>query len=65
MFLWLGSNLSSEWVQTVFEVNNVAQIDTDKTRLPDLDNPLSQRLRDLISIVRFQRHRFMRVRLRI
>lgn len=33
MFLWLGSQLDSNWVESVFGVQNVAQIDTEKVEL--------------------------------
>jgi protein transport protein SEC24 len=61
MFLWLGLALAPEWVQAVFGVPSVAQVNTDDTRLPTLDNPLAQRIQELIAIVRCERHRFMRV----
>ncbi|XP_046668014.1 protein transport protein Sec24C [Homalodisca vitripennis] len=63
MFLWFGMGLAPEWVQAVFGVPTSAQINTDDTKLPDLDNPLSQRIRELIAIVRLERHRFMRLTL--
>lgn len=62
MFLWFGMALSPEWVQAVFGVPSAAQVNTDDTRLPDLDNALSERVRELIALVRLERHRFMRVR---
>lgn len=61
MFLWIGMNVASEWVQNVFSVQSAAQIDIDKTKLLDLDNPLSQRVRDIISKVQDERQRFMRL----
>lgn len=30
MFLWIGHNVSSQWIQQVFGVQSVAQIDIDK-----------------------------------
>lgn len=61
MFLWFGSALAPEWVQAVFGVPSAAQINTDDTRLPDLDNSLSLRIRELLETIRKERHRFMRV----
>ncbi|XP_054266552.1 protein transport protein Sec24C isoform X2 [Macrosteles quadrilineatus] len=63
MFLWLGLTLAPDWVQAVFGVPTVAQVNTDDTKLPELDNPLSQRIQELIAIVRCERHRFMRLTL--
>lgn len=62
MFLWLGLGLSPEWVQAVFGVPTCAQIDTDKVALPILENPISERVRNVVNNVRKQRHRCMRVR---
>lgn len=63
MFLWLGMALSSQWVQGVFGVPSVAQVDTDRTVLPILDTPLNNRITNIINHVRAERHRCMRVSL--
>lgn len=62
MFLWLGLGLSTQWVQAVFGVPSVVQVDTDRTVLPILDTPLNKRITDIIDRVRMERHRCMRVR---
>jgi protein transport protein SEC24 len=61
LFLWIGLNVSMEWVQKVFGVHSAAQIDIDRTSLPHLDSPLSARIHSVIASVRHQRHRYMRV----
>ncbi|XP_044020239.1 protein transport protein Sec24C-like [Aphidius gifuensis] len=58
MFLWLGQELSAEWIQAVFGSHVV---DTDRTTLPVLDNPLNQRIRDIIAQVRAERHLYMKL----
>lgn len=63
LFLWIGLNVSMEWVQNVFGVHSAAQIDIDRTSLPQLDNPLSARIRSVIESVRHKRHRYMRLTL--
>ncbi|XP_075216989.1 COPII coat complex component secretory 24CD isoform X2 [Lycorma delicatula] len=63
LFLWLGLSLSNEWVQMVFGVPTVAQVDSDKSSLPALDNPLSVHIRSLIESIRRERHRCMRLTL--
>ena len=30
MFLWVGLSINAEWIQQVFGVNSVAQVDIDK-----------------------------------
>ncbi|CAL7951975.1 unnamed protein product [Xylocopa violacea] len=61
MFLWLGLALSPQWVQAVFGVPSVVQVDTDCTALPVLDTPLNKRIIDIINRVRMERHRCMRL----
>ncbi|XP_011498373.1 PREDICTED: protein transport protein Sec24C isoform X2 [Ceratosolen solmsi marchali] len=61
MFLWLGANLSSQWLQSVFGVSSVLQVDTDKTTIPPLNNPLNDRIRYIISYVQSERRHCMRL----
>ncbi|XP_043495941.1 protein transport protein Sec24C [Polistes fuscatus] len=61
MFLWLGVALSPLWVKAVFDVISVIKVDTDRTSLPILDNPLNKRIREIIDQVRHERHRCMRL----
>ncbi|KAL3875828.1 hypothetical protein ACJMK2_033741 [Sinanodonta woodiana] len=61
MFMWIGHNVDPAWVKEVFGVQSAAQIDIDKCRLMDLDNPTSQRVRDLIKRIRSERHRYMKL----
>ena len=61
MFLWLGMALSSQWVQSVFGVPSVVQVDTDRTALPILDTPLNNRITNIINRIHTERHRCMRL----
>ena len=61
MFLWLGLNLNPQWVQAVFGVPSVVQVDTDKSTIPVLDNSLNQRIREIIAHVQSERRYCMRV----
>ncbi|XP_012287233.1 protein transport protein Sec24C isoform X2 [Orussus abietinus] len=63
MFLWLGLNLSPQWVQDVFGVSSVVQVDTDRTSLPLLETSLNKRINEIVGQVRSQRHRCMRLTL--
>lgn len=65
MFLWLGTNLCPQWVQSVFGVQSVSQVDTDRTTIPPLDNPLNKRIRTIISNVQSERRYSMRVKKKI
>lgn len=62
MFLWLGLGLNSQWVQEVFGVPSVVQIDTDRPKIPILDSQLNKKVNDLINRVNDERHPRMRVR---
>lgn len=62
MFIWLGSNINPQWIQSVFGVTTVAQVDTDRSAIPPLDNPLNKRIRDIISYVQSERRYCMKVR---
>ncbi|GAB1598001.1 protein transport protein Sec24C-like isoform X2 [Argonauta hians] len=61
MYLWLGHNVNPEWVQMLFGVQSAAQIDIDKCKLMELDNPLSQRIRSIVRIVQEDRNRQMKL----
>lgn len=62
MFLWLGVALSSQWVQSVFGVPSVVQVDTDRaTSMPILDTPLNNRIRNIINRIRAERHHSVKV----
>ncbi|XP_078660545.1 protein transport protein Sec24C-like isoform X2 [Branchiostoma floridae x Branchiostoma belcheri] len=61
MFMWIGMNVDAEWIQSVFGVQSVAQIDIDSGTLLSLDNPLSARVRNLVQHIRSQRSRFMKL----
>ncbi|XP_070518419.1 protein transport protein Sec24C isoform X2 [Cardiocondyla obscurior] len=56
MFLWLGVGLSSQWVQNVFGVPSVVQVDTDRSTLPVLDTSLNKRIRNIINRIHTERH---------
>ncbi|CAH1404108.1 unnamed protein product [Nezara viridula] len=61
MFLWLGLATPSDWVMSVFGVPSAAQVDIDRHRLPVLENPISERVRNTISSVADSNHRTMRL----
>ncbi|XP_014215560.1 protein transport protein Sec24C-like [Copidosoma floridanum] len=63
MFLWLGLNIAPQWVQEVFGVPSVVQVDTDKNFIPLLDTQLNERIRDIISHVQSERRYCMRLTL--
>ena len=65
MFMWIGSNITQEFTQSVFGVQAVHQIDTERCRLPVFDNKLSHRIRGIIDSIQNEKNRCMRVNFKI
>lgn len=61
MFVWVGSNTPSSWLMDVFGVAAPHQLDPVMAELPEIDNPTSRRVRDIVATVRAQRKRHVRV----
>jgi len=61
MYMWLGMAVNPEWVQNVFGVQSAAQIDIDQSRVQELDNPLSRKVRSIIQSVQQTRNRHMKL----
>lgn len=61
MFLWLGSNLSQSFLLDVFGVQNISQVDSDRSVIPVIDNPLNKAVHQVLSKVREERSHTMRV----
>ncbi|CAL1266343.1 unnamed protein product [Larinioides sclopetarius] len=61
MFLWIGQAINPEWLQNVLGVQSTNQVDKQKTSLPELNNPLSNKIRQIIEELENGRQRFMRL----
>ncbi|PAA61724.1 hypothetical protein BOX15_Mlig008454g1 [Macrostomum lignano] len=61
MFLWIGPSVDPHWINQVFGVNSLEEIQKDMTELPELDTPLSMQIRDVIDLIRRKRRRHMRL----
>uniref|UniRef100_A0A3P8XD86 SEC24 homolog C, COPII coat complex component n=1 Tax=Esox lucius TaxID=8010 RepID=A0A3P8XD86_ESOLU len=61
LFLWVGANAQQELLSNIFGTPTFSQIDPNMTNLPDLDNPFSKRLREIIDSFRSQRSRYMKL----
>ncbi|CAH2268434.1 jg16866 [Pararge aegeria aegeria] len=61
MLIWVGSQASSEWVSEVFGVASPQHVDTHVCELPELDNPTSVAVRDLVLQTRIKRKNAMRL----
>lgn len=61
MMLWIGLQTPPDLIRSLFGVNSVAEINTEITCLPTLDNDFNEKIRELIYSIRIERRRFMRV----
>jgi len=62
--MWIGSAVSPDWLQNIFGVSNLTQINVETiTELPDhVNSDESLKLRAFIRSLRNDRERHMRVR---
>ncbi|XP_041671422.1 protein transport protein Sec24C isoform X2 [Cheilinus undulatus] len=61
LFLWVGASAQQELLLNIFGTPSFGQIDPSMSSLPVLDNPFSQRLREIIDSFRAQRSRYMKL----
>jgi len=63
IFMWVGSAVSPEWLQSIFGVSNLGQINVETiTEIPDhVNSDESLRLRAFIRALRTERQRHMRL----
>uniref|UniRef100_A0A8C6M5Q7 SEC24 homolog C, COPII coat complex component n=1 Tax=Nothobranchius furzeri TaxID=105023 RepID=A0A8C6M5Q7_NOTFU len=61
LFLWVGASVQQELLLNLFGTPSFSQIDSSMINLPVLDNPFSQRLREIIDSFRAQRSRYMKL----
>ncbi|CEF70722.1 Sec24CD ortholog [Strongyloides ratti] len=51
IFLWIGQQVSNEWIQAIFNVPNIQQVDNETHTIPERDNPQSRGLRKVAKII--------------
>ncbi|XP_054707353.1 protein transport protein Sec24D-like [Uloborus diversus] len=61
MFLWIGQAINPEWLQNVFGVQSTNHLDKQKTSLPELNTPLSQKIRRVVENIEEGRQWYMRL----
>merc|ERR1719209_2383587 len=61
VLLFVGLAADPQWIQDVFGVATAAQIDIDKTKLQERDNPLSRRVYSIYNQVTADRSRTMKL----
>ncbi|VDP09444.1 unnamed protein product [Soboliphyme baturini] len=61
MFLWIGSGIDSQWLEQVFGVSSLTQLNCEKNIIPEKDNITSRRLRRLIDRLQTNRQRCLKL----
>lgn len=61
MFLWIGLQVDPQFLQQLFGVTTIGQVDIEMTNLPEFDNPLSVRVRNMIDEIRSQRTLYLKL----
>ncbi|XP_061763464.1 protein transport protein Sec24C isoform X1 [Nerophis ophidion] len=61
LFLWVAANAQQELLLNIFGTSSFSHVDSTMTSLPVLDNPFSQRLREIVDSFRAQRSRYMKL----
>ncbi|CAF0886553.1 unnamed protein product [Rotaria sordida] len=60
MYIWLGSQIDPTFVQYLFGLQSVANIQPEKCHIVELDNPISKNVRTLLKIIRNERNSHMK-----
>ena len=61
LILWVGQNTPSKWLQEVFGVTVLDQVDPTVGNLQPFDNPTSIRVREIIDMIRNRRQQYLRL----
>jgi len=61
MLMYVGLATNPAWIQDVFGVQTAAQIDIDRTKLIERDNPMSRRICGLVNTLTTDRTRTMKL----
>lgn len=61
MFIWIGLQVNPHVLQDIFNVKSIGQLDVDMTQLPELDTPLSKRVRQIVEAIQSERQRFLKL----
>lgn len=61
MYLWIGSNVSTTILQNLFGTPQLQQINIEKSKLVEIDSPISQTVRSVINKVNEQRNSMLKL----
>jgi len=56
LFMWVGSKVSPNFCQQVLDAQAFQSIDSKQTKLPSLDNPLSNHVRQMVATIATERN---------
>ncbi|KAI9033292.1 Sec23/Sec24 trunk domain-containing protein [Hyaloraphidium curvatum] len=63
LFLWIGRQISQDFLRDVFGVDTVDQVQPSLRMLPELDNRRSQLIRAIVDYVQNQRYNYMQLQI--
>ncbi|KAI7886500.1 hypothetical protein K492DRAFT_156094 [Lichtheimia hyalospora FSU 10163] len=63
LYFWLGNRVSSEFIQHAFGVSTLEELDVNMALLPFLDNPLSEKIHDIVRQLQSERSRYLQLRI--
>eukprot|EP00794_Sanderia_malayensis_P007299 gene7299-8115_t len=61
MFMWVGLQVSPDILQQLFHANTIGQVDIEMTQLPELDTPLSKRVRSIVNEIQLNGQRCLKL----
>uniref|UniRef100_A0A8C5NHM0 SEC24 homolog D, COPII coat complex component n=1 Tax=Gouania willdenowi TaxID=441366 RepID=A0A8C5NHM0_GOUWI len=63
MFLWLGQAISPDHAQKIFNVPSISHLQGHMSTLPEVDNPLSRKIRSIISSLQEKRSNSLKLQI--
>jgi len=61
MFVWVGLQVDPKFLQDVFGVGAIGQLDVEATSLPELDTPISKRITQIIDAIQERNPRYLKL----
>lgn len=61
IFIWIGKIVTINWIQDVFGVHSIAEIDPEMSNLPEKNTTISQRIRSFIDKIRKERSKYLQL----
>jgi len=63
MFIWVGLQVDPQFLQDAFGVAAIGQLDVEATTLPELDTPISKRIRQIVDAIQDRNPRHLKIQI--